>query len=64
MLLAGLDGPQLRHRYLVPILSRLPHRLLVAGHRLWKIDHDPSDGWSLWFTASYHRWVRHDRRKG
>lgn len=54
---------QFRHKYLIPVLSRLPDSVLRYLHKRWPIFVDPSDGWSLWMDASYLDWVRRDMKK-
>lgn len=61
--MARVDVRRLRHRFLLPVVSRIvPDRALRFLHRHWPVEDDPSTGWSFWIDASYARYVRRDMR--
>jgi hypothetical protein len=45
------------------LASLLPEWLLSFLIRNWKLDYDPSDGWTFWLDASYYKYCRKDERK-
>jgi hypothetical protein len=51
-----------RHRYLLPIVSRLPESFLQFLDRHWQLDYDPSDGWTFWMDASYAAYCRREQK--
>jgi hypothetical protein len=53
----------LKYRYLVPLASYFPDRMLRWLHRKLPWGYDPADGWTIWMDASYARYVRHDMRR-
>jgi hypothetical protein len=52
---------RIRHRYALPLASRLPERVLRFLNHCWRLDYDPSDGWTFWLDASYARYCRRER---
>jgi hypothetical protein len=54
-----------RHRYVLPVASRVvPEWALRLLNRYWRVDFDPTDGWTFWLDASYARWCRRDAARG
>ena len=45
------------------VASLLPNWTLNRLIRHWKLDYDPSDGWTFWLDASYVKWCRWDKRR-
>jgi hypothetical protein len=45
------------------LASLLPDRFLRFLTRHWKLDYDPSDGWTFWLDASYVKYVRKEQRR-
>lgn len=56
---------RIRYRYLVPLTSLLPERLLRWLDHHLPIDRQPLEfGWSFWTDASYAKTCRRERREG
>jgi hypothetical protein len=52
-----------RYYKLRTVASLLPDRWLRWIGRRWKLDYDPSDGWTFWLDASYVKYCRVEERR-
>lgn len=59
-----MTGWRLFRYRIQPVVSLLPEWVLKLLNRYWtSVGYDPSDGWTYWLDASYHKYCRKEARR-